>query len=70
MSTYDEAEVRRRVQEEVDSLSDYQLQTFKRSKSSFESWIYRTAHAIGRALAAPIRWIMRLIEGFLDGLFS
>jgi hypothetical protein len=70
MSSYDEDEVRRRVEDEVNSLSDYQLRTFKRSQSSLEAWIYRTAHAIGRILAAPIRWIVNLIKGFFDGLFS
>jgi hypothetical protein len=48
-------EVRRRVQQEVDTLSDYELRTFRRSRSSLESWIHRTAYAIGRMLSAPIR---------------
>lgn len=70
MGTYDEDAVRQRVQAEVDSLSDYQLQTFRRSQSTLESWIYRTAHAIGRLLSAPIRWLVNLIKGLFDGFFG
>jgi len=70
MSSYDEDEVRRRVQREVDSLSDIQLREMKRSRSSLESWIYRVAYQIGRIITAPIRWIINLIEGFFEGLFS
>ena len=70
MPTYDENEVRRRVQQEVDSLSDSELRTFRYSQSSLEQWIYRTAHAIGRMLSAPFRWVANLIRGLLDGLFG
>lgn len=70
MSPHDEDEVRRRVQGEVDSLSDMQLREMKRSKSSLEAWIYRVAYQIGRIITAPIRWIINLIEGFFEGLFS
>lgn len=70
MTQYDEEEVRRRVQEEVDSLSDAELRMFKAQRSSLENWIYRTARAIGRILSAPFRWVARLIEGLLDGLFG
>jgi hypothetical protein len=67
---FDAEEVRERVRAEVDSLSDSQLRTFRHSQSSLDNWIYRTARAIGRALAAPIRWLVNLIRGFFDGFFS
>jgi hypothetical protein len=70
MNSYNEDEVRRRVQREVDDLSDVELSRMKRSKSSLESWIYRVAYQIGRILTAPIRWIINLIEGFFEGFFS
>lgn len=70
MPTYDEDEVRRRVQQEVESLSDHELRTFRYSRSSLEDWIYRTARAIGRMLSAPFRWVANLIRGLLDGLFG
>lgn len=67
---YDVEGVRRRVQAEVDALTDSQIRTFQRSHSTMESWIYRTARAIGRIISAPIRWLVNLIEGFLDGFFG
>lgn len=67
---YDEDEVRRRVQDEVDSLTDTQLRTFERSRKSMEAWIYKAAKVIGRILSAPIRWIANLFMGLLDGLFT
>ena len=70
MSTYDEDQVRRRVLEEVDSLSDSELRTFRHSQKSMESWIYRTARTIGRILSAPFRWIADIIRGLLEGFFS
>jgi hypothetical protein len=71
MSDYDdEDEVRRRVHEEVDSLTQSQLRTFALSRSSMESWIYKTARAIGRIISAPFRWIADIIRGFLDGLLG
>lgn len=70
MNSHDEELVKHRVQQEVDSLSDYELRTFRYSQSSLESWIYRTARAIGRVLSAPIRWLVALIRGFFDGFFS
>ena len=70
MSAYDEDQVKKRVQEEVDSLSDSELRTFRYSQKSMESWIYRTAQTIGRILSAPFRWIADIIRGILDGFFS
>lgn len=70
MNPNDEDEVRRRVQREVDDLSDIQLREMKRSKSSLESWIYRVAYQIGRIITAPIRWLVNLIQGFFEGIFS
>lgn len=70
MPSYDEEAVRRRVEEEVDTLSDYELRLFRRSQSSFEAWIYRIARAIGRLLSAPIRWIEATIRGLLKGFFE
>jgi len=67
---YDEEEVRRRVAEEVNALTQAQLRTFARSRASMDSWIYRVAHAIGRIIGAPFRWIADLISGFLDGLLG
>ncbi len=67
---YDEEEVRRRVHDEVDSLTDSQLRTFERSRKSLEAWIYKAAKTIGRILSAPIRWIANIFMGLLDGLFS
>lgn len=66
----DVEETRRRVRAEVDSLSDAQLRTFRYSRQSLDSWIYRTARAIGRIISAPIRWVMDIIRGFFDGFFS
>jgi len=63
-------EIRRRVAEEVNSLTASQLRTFRHSRSSMESWIYKAANAIARIITAPLRWIADAIRGFLDGLFN
>jgi len=68
--SYDEEGVRRRVVEEVNSLTQAQLRTFARSRASMDSWIYRVAHQIGRILSVPFRWIADLIQGFLEGFFG
>jgi len=70
MPSYDEDEVKRRVQEEVSSISDQELRTFRTSRQSMDSWIYRTARAIGRILSAPFRWVADIIRGILDGFFG
>jgi hypothetical protein len=70
MSDYDEEEIRRRVHDEVDSLSAAQLRTFRVSRASMKSWIYETARKIGRIISAPFRWIADFISGILDGLFG
>lgn len=68
--SYDDDEVRRLVADEVDALTDSELRTMRRSRQTRESWIYRTARAIGRLISAPFRWIADAIRGILDGLFG
>jgi DNA repair protein RadD len=65
----DEDEIRRRVHEEVDSLSSAQLRSFRVSRDSMNSWIYKVAQKIGRILSAPFRWVAAFISGFLEGYF-
>ena len=70
MSDYDEAEAMRRAAREFASLTEAQKRTMRASQRSLESWIYRVAHAIARAIRAPFEWIADLIRGFIDGLLG
>ena len=50
MPDQNDADIRRRVHSEVDSLSAAQLQTFRLRRAGARSWIYRMAYRVGRTL--------------------
>lgn len=68
--SYDEDEISQLVSDEVDALTDSELRIMRKSRQARDSWIYRTARAIGRIISAPFRWIADFIRGIIDGIFG
>lgn len=58
------------VEGEIDSMSQDDYESMRRTRSSFMQWIRDIAYTIGRVISAPFRAIGNFIEGLLRGLFG
>lgn len=58
------------VEDELNSLSDDEYESYRRSESSFMRWVEAVAYRIGRLASAPFRAIFKFIKGFFDGFFD
>lgn len=58
------------LEDEMNSVSEEEYQSHKRTESSFMSWLRSIAYKLGRAVSAPFRAVFNVVESFLDGLFG
>jgi hypothetical protein len=70
LSQRDRDYIIREVQNELDSISQDDYESVRRTRDSFADWVKNLAYKIGRLISAPFRALFSLIEGFFEGLFS
>jgi hypothetical protein len=70
LSQEDRDYIIREVESEIETISQDEYDSRRRTRSSFMQWIRDIAYKLGQFISAPFRAVGNFIEGLLEGLFG